>query len=389
MATEVRRPIGQQPSKDEDIYRRATTTQAQAALIDELRRLQQSTEDRVIQGGNLRADALLYEGGTDREFWDTYATIGLSRDLNITSFAHTQLAEKANIPLDYYRRMHNQHPVLWKQSVNEWMNHDRHDDTFLVRSIGNDMRALLTSRTKILDSYDLFFHVFKVADAVGAQVWKMSLSPTKFYMELIHPSWAININDDDGRPHNIQHMADPHGGMHVPGLLVGNSDVGRGALTVTPRIVRWVCNNGTMAGDDFRRIHLGSDLPVGIISAETKRLESELIWSEVEDVVRNVFDLDKFRALMHNYASGRDIKVMDVEASIDQVVRDTSMTEEYRNNLMKAFIEGGDISAFGLMQAATQSAQLLADLDQQYSIERYAHSVLVSESKQSQLVSVS
>ena len=375
-----------QDGGETELYEVATTVPAQSALIAKLLELQQSTQDMVVQGRNLYP----FSGEQIDPKRDPFIrNTADGKSYGVTPFAHTQLAERSDIPLQFYRRVLARHPELWAQMVKQLMWVDRKDDSFLVRSIGGNIRALLSNRAKILDSYDLFFHVFKVADEVGAKIWKMSLSETKFYMELVHPNWALNIDDGAPQgPHSITNIDRSDGGWHVPGLIVGNSDVGRGALTVTPRIIRWACNNGTLAGDALRRVHLGSEMPAGIISPKTKALESELVWSEVEDVVRATFDLDIFKEMVKNYASGRDIKVTNVEASIDQVVKDTTMTDKYRNTLMKAFIEGGDVSTFGLMQAVTQAAQLLGDLDQQYSLERYAHNVLTSESEQRRLATV-
>jgi len=273
----------------------------------------------------------------------------------LTDHAHMQLAERMGIPRDYYRRMRAEAPDLLTKNVNTWLKDAANDKKFyLLRGLDGVFRAFQSNRYKVMDSYDLLFACKPVLDESNARITRLVLTPERFHMRaLIHDwqekletqgrdvvergqvyqTWLADLKpDEDG---NIPYfnrttsaaLAVTDEDWIVPGLDIGNSEVGMGGMYAKQVAVRQICVNGTVMDTSINKVHLGAAMKQdGFISQETKELNAAALWSGIQDAVRATFDRDRFREIVvkMGLAAGEIIE-KPVEA-VDNVVAEYKST---------------------------------------------------------------
>lgn len=156
------------------------------------------------------------------------------------------------------------------------------------------------------------------------------------------------------------------------GLVFSNSEVGRGAWSVAPRIVYEVCSNGTtITKDAFSRRHVGEKLDEGVIkwSRATQIKNLELIKSQTADAVRTYLDADYLRTKLAEIATQAAVKVTAApEEIITKVTRHTGH-QNARPSILAAYMQGGQNTAGGVMQAYTAAAQMTRSGDLAFDLE--------------------
>ncbi len=159
-----------------------------------------------------------------------------------------------------------------------------------------------------------------------------------------------------------------------PAIIISNSEVGSGALSVDSGIFTKVCTNMAMIADGgMKRRHVGSRNSITggeqvrhLLTDATKRATDKAIWMQVRDVVRGAFDELKFKANTDKLA-GLSQDRIDPEADIVKVVEFGSKTLGYTEgegkSVLKHLIEGGDLTRYGLFNAVTRTAQDIESYD--------------------------
>lgn len=160
------------------------------------------------------------------------------------------------------------------------------------------------------------------------------------------------------------------------GLVFSNSEVGRGAWSVTPRIVFEACRNGQpIAKDAFEKRHTGERLEEhGVIkwSEDTQRANLALITKKTRDAVRTYLDVDYVKATLASLAADADVRVTEApEEIITKVTRHTGNTAN-RSAVLNMFMQGGQYTSGGVMQAYTAAAQVTDSGDVAYDLESRA-----------------
>ncbi|MFW6192519.1 MAG: hypothetical protein ACOC83_03445, partial [Gemmatimonadota bacterium] len=108
------------------------------------------------------------------------------------------------------------------------------------------------------------------------------------------------------------------------GFVIGNSETGGGAFTVTPRIVVQVCTNGmTVKRDALRSIHIGGRMDEGVIrwSDDTNRKTLDLVTAQTRDAVQTFLDVDYVRAKIAELreAAGKPVLPGETQDTIKRV----------------------------------------------------------------------
>ena len=77
---------------------------------------------------------------------------------DVTSLARRQLADKLKIPFAYFERMREGQPDLLDRNVNTWLKSE--GSKWMIRTLDDEVRAVLSDRYRRLDNFDLAEHVF-------------------------------------------------------------------------------------------------------------------------------------------------------------------------------------------------------------------------------------
>jgi hypothetical protein len=163
------------------------------------------------------------------------------------------------------------------------------------------------------------------------------------------------------------------------GFEVSNSEVGHGAFSIAPRALFQVCTNGmTWKTQAIRAQHLGGQLPAGEIawSEETQRKNLALIEAKAGDAVRTFLDAEWLQRQVTKMEQAAGIELKHPEETIKKVASALRYTEEMQSSILRRFIQGGSVTAGGVMHALTAVAQDQADADLASELEADAPRVL-------------
>jgi hypothetical protein len=165
-----------------------------------------------------------------------------------------------------------------------------------------------------------------------------------------------------------------------PAVIIANSEVGLGALSIDSGVFTKVCTNlAAIAGGGMKRRHLGARHDLGgetvrhLLSDDTKRATDKAIWMQVRDVVKGAFEearfqahCDKLKGMAVQKIEGDPIKVVELSC------RRFGITETEQPSVLRHLIEGGDLSRYGLFNAVTRTAQDLDSYDRAASSSGWA-----------------
>jgi hypothetical protein len=278
----------------------------------------------------------------------------------LTEWAHTQLAEKTGIPKKYYDRMREAREFeLLADNVNTWLQDERR----LIRILDCKVRAILSDRYRIIDNYDLVFLAldeFQKKETI--EIHRIDLTETMLYIKAIDRTLTDAIKEED---------------IVYGGLIIRNSEVGASALRIEPFILRKVCSNGLILQRTLKKIHLGRQITeiddeIGW-SDETKELEDKTFWSKVRDIIRATFDKQIFQSWAEKLKESTKIEIKKPMEAVDNIVGHLGLSEEQKQKLLMHFSEP---TKYGLINAVTNLASQIKNVDEQVRLEEFAGEIL-------------
>ncbi|WP_236726503.1 DUF932 domain-containing protein [Streptomyces sp. NBRC 110465] len=352
-------------------------------LAQILKRQQEAKIDMVapasaltFQGGNLNVQ------GLSPILTDTGVTIA-DGTYRPTTVADEGIASKLGIPLAYLRRMRAEKVDLYDANVMGWLAEDP-SRKFLLRgftgSQGGEgvLRAFLSDSYKMIDNFDVLLAALSGVKASGHDVRITGCDLTERRMIVRVESEHIKVL----APALLRGYRSPFTGQtgdELPivsaGFVIANSEVGAGAFTITPRITVKVCENGmTIQKDALRAVHLGAKLDEGVIrwSGDTETKNLELITAQARDAVATFLDREYVETKLAQIEKEAGRPITDPVKTIEVVSKKLKFTDGLRESILTHFIQGGQTTAGGLMQAITATAQTLDDADAAFELEGQA-----------------
>lgn len=297
--------------------------------------------------------------------------------LEATDLAHGQIASTLGIPKPYYDKMRKEEPDLLATNVNRWFN--KYPATKMVRTLDGKARAFLSDKYRPMDNEALAEAVLPVIATMDVTIMSCEITDRRLYLKAVDN--VIKRDIPTGK-----FMGD---GSHTifktlcPAIVISNSEVGEGSLSVQTSVFDSGCTNLTMFGErSVRRSHIGArhELAEGmfdLLSDATRRLSDAALWSTVRDVVQGSFERSRFDALTNQIAAAAGQKI---EGTITKVVEVTAkkfgLIEEETNSILKHLIEGGDLSRWGLSSAITRASQDVESYDRATEFERIGGQVI-------------
>ncbi len=349
----------------------ATTKSGVADILKELSRQAETRRDYIAP-----AKDLSLEVPEDR----VMAVLDLGKPvgrliLEVGEKAGRQFSDKLHIPQQYYRRMAEEAPHLLAENVNHWLRESERN--FLLRTLDGRLRACLSDRYRTLDSSDLCFTAAAVGKDVGAEITRVDLTETRFYMRLIHPEWRERIDEQrkSGTTRN------DGGDWVIPGCIVSNSEVGEGGLRVDPFLFYEICSNGQVGDSRLFKVHLGRQNEIGALSEETKAHDDEGLWMKVRDLIKATFDRERFQAWIADVRETTTMKLEHPIVAVDNVVAHFGMSDEDKQAILDELVSpsnGRDPgrTVYGMIQAVTARAHAYENANDAITFER-AGEVLV------------
>jgi hypothetical protein len=326
----------------------------------------------VYDGGEQEEAQYPYSPGTATLFIDDAADDGVGAEFALTSHAHGQISDRLGIPKRYYDRLLGEAPSLLSENVGYWFTH--RPERRLVRTLDGRARAFLSDRYRRLDNFDLAERIMPVlGDMPDVRFESLALTDTRLYIKAVLPGVQGEVKVGD---------------VVCSGVVVSNSEVGSGALSVETLLYRLSCLNGAISGVALRKHHAGGrigeeDDSVRIFRDETMRADDEAFWLKVEDLVRAACSEASFQAIVAHArdraseALGEAVRMRGPVEAVERLANRATLTDDVQQSVLTHLIEGGDLTLWGLANAVTRASQDVGDYDLATDLERLGGRIIV------------
>ena len=282
----------------------------------------------------------------------------------ILPVAHEQIAARLNIPSKYYGRMQTEAPALLADNVNHWF--AANPEKRMIRTLGGDARAFLSNRYQRIENEEIANVVLPVlADIPDVNFVSTQITDSRMYIQAVTPRVTGEVAKGD---------------VVQAGVIISNSEIGLGSVSIRPIVYRLACLNGMVIADGkFTARHVGAriDNTEALWSDEARRADDRAVLLKVRDVVRAAVSEVTFRETVGKLAGLTTMRVSgDLAKAVEVLAKKVGATEGERGGILRALIEGGDLSAWGLLNAVTHQAHTVKSYDRSVDFEAMGGSLV-------------
>jgi hypothetical protein len=275
----------------------------------------------------------------------------------MTDLFHRQLGSSLNIPAKYYDVMRTEYPELLVQNVNGWLG--KRETRHTVRTLDGKARAFLSDRYRIIDNYVIARTVLPIiSEMPDARVESCEITANRMYLKVVNPRLTADVVPGD----TVQ-----------AGIIISNSEVGLGSVSVQPLIYRLVCANGMVINDlGKRKYHIGRENEESweLFSDATIQADDAAFMLKLADIVRTAVDETKFAVIIDRLREAAEAKI---DARLPDVVELTAkfygFNQLEQDDILQHLIQGGDLSLLGLGNAVTRTANDAESYDRATALE--------------------
>ncbi|MFY9329948.1 MAG: DUF932 domain-containing protein, partial [Georgfuchsia sp.] len=319
------------------------------SLATELERQLHSKKDLIVPSALVRhvtddlgdTRLIIEEGGSPVRY-------------GVTPLARRQLADKLKIPYAYFERMREDQPALLDRNVNIWLQSE--EEQRMLRTLDGQVRAVLSDRYRRLDNFDLAESVLPILQQLPeVRFESVELTETKMYLKCITPRLSYEMAPGD---------------VVQAGVMISNSEVGQGTLSVQPLLFRLVCSNGLIAADrSLRKTHVGralgtEDERIQVYQDDTLRADDKAFFLKVRDVVQAAVSEATFRQTAQKLQKTLNIPLVgDPVKTIEVLAQRYTLNDTERAGVLRHLIAEGQLSGYGLVNAVTHYSQEVEDYD--------------------------
>lgn len=324
-----------------------------------------------------------------------------------TSVGDEGIAAKLGIPIGYLRKCRTEDVDLYDANVNGWLK--RGNESYLLRLLTHHdgpqddgsagiVRAFLSDRYRCIDNFDVLLASLKGMRVAGVtdpiiradltdrrmivrvQAPQISALAPKLLENYRNPWTGKQLGNgwtpDRMAEHNARldqlghhNPADP---VVFAGFVITNSETGNGKFSITPEITMRICNNGmTITAEALSKVHIGGGLEDGVIewSDETIHRNLALVESQTADAVGKFLSVDYVEAKIVEAEKLAGVEIDDAPAVIETVSKRLGFTQGQQADILSMFVRGGQLTAGGVMQAVTATAQTIGDGDDAWDMQ--------------------
>jgi hypothetical protein len=288
---------------------------------------------------------------------------------DINEVAHNQIGSRLSIPAPYYDKMRAENPELLAENVNSWfrLNPKKH----MVRTLDGVTRAFLTDKYRPIDNFEIAQTVLPIiADMPDAKIESCEVTDERMYLKVVNPRLTAEVVPGD---------------IVQSGILITNSEVGLGSVTIVPLAYRLVCSNGMVINDaKMRKYHIGrrteSTEDFTIWSNETIIADNKALQLKIQDTVKSVVDQTRFEKVINTMRDAKNAKIYqntNIPKLVEIVGKDLKcFTQQEGEGILDYLIRGGDLTLYGLANATTRYAQDVQSYDRSTTLESVGYDIL-------------
>ena len=332
-------------------------------LAAELERQQLAKKDLIVSTGVLSMDSR-DDGGIALNVMSGQVI----QHYDVGEIAHRQIGQFLKIPATYYDRMRREYPQLLTLNANGWFA-QMPQAKRMLRTLDGTARALLSDRYRRIDNFEVASAVLPIISRMeGAGVESCELTDSRMYLKVVNPRVTAEIKKGD---------------IVQAGVLISNSEVGMGSVTVSPLIYRLVCSNGMIAEDGkLRKYHVGraneSREDFSIYRNETIEADDKAFLMKLEDSVKAAVDQARFAAIVDKLRESTEatFQPQQVQQVVELASKEYGFTDSESSGILGHLAAGGDLSLYGLANAVTRQAQDVASYDRSTELEATGYRII-------------
>ena len=171
-------------------------------------------------------------------------------------------------------------------------------------------------------------------------------------------------------------MAVAPGDYVQAGVLISNSEVGLGSVSVQPLVYRLVCTNGMIVNDmGERKNHVGRTAKAledsfHIYSDETIEAEDKAFLLKLRDVTAAAIEESRFAQVVGRLKEAADVPITGkVPEVVELTGRSYGLNQDEQDSILQYLISGGNLSKYGLSNAITRASQEVESYDRATALE--------------------
>jgi hypothetical protein len=333
-------------------------------LAVEIDRQNKAKKDYIANTGEMQMLVSECENGSGK--FVPFLSLEGMKPFGINAIAHNQISEKTGIPARYYNRMLAEQPELLANNVNTWFK--KEPAQRMIRTLDGKARAFLSDRYRRIDNYEIASAVLPmISDMKGATVESCEITDQRMYIKVVNPKVEAEIVPGD---------------VVQSGLLISNSEIGLGSVSVMPLVYRLICSNGMIAADSGqRRSHIGrlneADENYEIYRSETIEADDKAFILKLQDIVKSTTDSVHFNKIVSAMRTGAAAKITgDIPGVVELASKTYGILEKESQGVLDHLIRGNDLSLYGLANAVTHHAQEVGSYDRSTELEMTAWVIL-------------
>ena len=245
----------------------------------------------------------------------------------------------------------------------------------LVAGAGQVARALLSERYRRIDNMEIATAVLPLfAGNDQYEVMSCEVTENRLYLKVVNHRLEMEVRKGD---------------IVQAGVMISNSEVGLGAVSIQPLVYRLVCTNGMVVNDmGERRHHVGRQAKAvedsfALYSDETMEAEDKAFLLKLRDTTMAAIDEARFSQVVGRLQESMAVpitgKVQDV---VQLTAQSYGINAEEQEGILKYLIEGGDLSLYGLSNAVTRASQDIVSYDRATTLEGIGWQVATMEPQQ-------
>lgn len=264
---------------------------------------------------------------------------GASESFSLSEIAITQMCQKLEIPVKYYRRLSDE----MKATVANYDIGRLNGHSYLLRGKVDWVRAFLS------EEY-IAYNNCQIAETAESLLRNGALSVKSFVLEETHMFLKI-VSED---------IRDIESGLKA-GILIGNSEVGMGSVSVEPFVFRKPCTNDLIVSQEksFRHAH------IHLTGYEMTRRMAEAV-SDGFRIASSVLDI---------FLKAREEPIEDPLETIRKIAEARQFSQKLTDEVVSSYLVEPEANRFGVINAFTNAAQKLGPL-QRIEMERFAGTLL-------------
>ena len=288
--------------------------------------------------------------------------------LGINDIAHFQIGQACGIPAKYYEKMQTENPALLAENVNAWFNSE--PKTRMVRTLDGTARAFLSDRYRRIDNYGIAETVIPILQDYNVTFASQDVTDSRMYIKVVNERITKEVKPGD----YVQ-----------SGVIITNSEVGLGTVTIRPLLYRLVCTNGMVVNDvktSTSRRHVGrSNLAkedYTLYASDTLLADDQALMLKIRDTIKAAMDEVHFTNLIDNMRAATEVKIetKHIPEMVEMAAPQFGFTKKEGEGILDHLIRGGDLTLYGFSNAVTRFAQDVKSYDRSTELEEIGYNIL-------------